>query len=137
MSYGAMGNAAVFMQAESFGVGLLPRDDVFQTHVITTQAALKRYPRSAAGCDVTTPGSIIMADRNLGLAPGANIGDEAAVFEATHGTAPKYAGQDKVNPSSVILSGDEDQLVQVGGDPVIMFLEESIITVPLSQPVGK
>ncbi len=41
----------------------------------------------------------------LGLAPGANIGDEAALFEATHGTAPKYAGQDKVNPSSVILSG--------------------------------
>jgi len=41
----------------------------------------------------------------LGLAPGANIGDAAAVFEATHGTAPKYAGQDKVNPGSVILSG--------------------------------
>ncbi len=41
----------------------------------------------------------------LGLAPGANIGDGYAVFEATHGTAPKYAGQDKVNPSSVILSG--------------------------------
>jgi len=41
----------------------------------------------------------------LGIAPGANIGDEAAVFEATHGTAPKYAGQDKVNPGSVILSG--------------------------------
>ena len=41
----------------------------------------------------------------LGLAPGANIGDIAAVFEATHGTAPKYAGQDKVNPSSVLLSG--------------------------------
>ena len=41
----------------------------------------------------------------LGLAPGANIGDQAALFEATHGTAPKYAGQDKVNPSSVILSG--------------------------------
>ncbi len=41
----------------------------------------------------------------LGLAPGANIGDSAAVFEATHGTAPKYAGQDKVNPGSVILSG--------------------------------
>ncbi|MED5463129.1 MAG: isocitrate dehydrogenase (NADP(+)) [Myxococcota bacterium] len=41
----------------------------------------------------------------LGLAPGANIGDKASVFEATHGTAPKYAGQDKVNPSSVILSG--------------------------------
>ncbi len=41
----------------------------------------------------------------LGLAPGANIGDGVAVFEATHGTAPKYAGLDKVNPGSVILSG--------------------------------
>jgi isocitrate dehydrogenase len=41
----------------------------------------------------------------LGMAPGANIGDACAVFEATHGSAPKYAGQDKVNPCSVILSG--------------------------------
>ena len=41
----------------------------------------------------------------LGLAPGGNVGDGFAVFEATHGTAPKYAGQDKINPSSVILSG--------------------------------
>jgi len=41
----------------------------------------------------------------LGLAPGGNIGDGIALFEATHGTAPKYAGQDKVNPSSLILSG--------------------------------
>ena len=41
----------------------------------------------------------------LGIAPGANIGDGYAVFEATHGTAPKYAGLDKVNPGSVILSG--------------------------------
>src|SRR5256712_7008800 len=41
----------------------------------------------------------------LGLAPGGNVGDGDAVFEATHGTAPKYAGQDKVNPGSVILSG--------------------------------
>ena len=40
----------------------------------------------------------------LGMAPGANIGDEVAVFEATHGTAPKYAGQNKVNPGSLILS---------------------------------
>jgi isocitrate dehydrogenase len=40
----------------------------------------------------------------LGIAPGANIGDKAAVFEATHGTAPKYAGQNKVNPGSLILS---------------------------------
>ncbi|WP_459922651.1 isocitrate dehydrogenase (NADP(+)) [Desulfatiferula olefinivorans] len=41
----------------------------------------------------------------LGIAPGANIGDTCAVFEATHGTAPKYAGLDKVNPTSLILSG--------------------------------
>lgn len=41
----------------------------------------------------------------LGMAPGANIGDEIALFEATHGTAPKYTGMDKVNPSSLILSG--------------------------------
>ena len=40
----------------------------------------------------------------LGIAPGANIGDAVALFEATHGTAPKYAGKDKVNPSSLILS---------------------------------
>jgi len=40
----------------------------------------------------------------LGMAPGANIGDDVALFEATHGTAPKYAGQDKVNPGSLILS---------------------------------
>ncbi len=41
----------------------------------------------------------------LGMAPGANIGDEIAVFEPTHGSAPKYAGQDKVNPTALILSG--------------------------------
>ena len=41
----------------------------------------------------------------LGMAPGANIGDKAAIFEATHGTAPKHAGLDKINPGSVILSG--------------------------------
>ena len=42
----------------------------------------------------------------IGIAPGANIGDTVAVFEATHGTAPKYAGQDKVNPGSLILSAE-------------------------------
>jgi isocitrate dehydrogenase len=41
----------------------------------------------------------------LGMAPGANIGDVTALFEATHGTAPKYANQDKVNPGSLLLSG--------------------------------
>ena len=41
----------------------------------------------------------------IGMAPGGNISDVHAVFEATHGTAPKYANQDKVNPGSLILSG--------------------------------
>jgi isocitrate dehydrogenase len=42
----------------------------------------------------------------IGIAPGANLSDDIAVFEATHGTAPKYAGQDKVNPGSLILSAE-------------------------------
>ncbi|MFA5960132.1 MAG: NADP-dependent isocitrate dehydrogenase [Tatlockia sp.] len=42
----------------------------------------------------------------IGIAPGANIGDKVAVFEATHGTAPRYAGQNKVNPGSLILSAE-------------------------------
>lgn len=42
----------------------------------------------------------------IGIAPGANIGDGVALFEATHGTAPKYAGQNKVNPGSLILSAE-------------------------------
>ena len=42
----------------------------------------------------------------IGIAPGANIGDAIALFEATHGTAPKYAGQDKVNPGSLVLSAE-------------------------------
>ena len=42
----------------------------------------------------------------IGIAPGANLSDNYAVFEATHGTAPKYAGQDKVNPGSLILSAE-------------------------------
>jgi len=42
----------------------------------------------------------------IGIAPGANLSDNIALFEATHGTAPKYAGQDKVNPGSLILSAE-------------------------------
>jgi isocitrate dehydrogenase len=65
----------------------------------------------------------------LGMAPGANIGDEAALFEATHGTAPKYAGQDKVNPCSLILSGSM-MLCHIGwheaGDLIIDGIEEAI-----------
>ena len=65
----------------------------------------------------------------LGLAPGANIGDNCAVFEATHGTAPKYAGQDKVNPGSVILSGVmmfEHLGWQKAADLIVKALEKTI-----------
>lgn len=65
----------------------------------------------------------------LGIAPGGNIGDEAAVFEATHGTAPKYAGLDKINPGSVILSGVM-MLEQMGwneaGHLIVAGLEKAI-----------
>lgn len=65
----------------------------------------------------------------LGIAPGGNIGDEAAVFEATHGTAPKYAGLDKINPGSVILSGVM-MLEQMGwneaGKLIVTGLEKAI-----------
>ena len=65
----------------------------------------------------------------IGIAPGANIGDPYAVFEATHGTAPKYAGQDKVNPGSLILSA-EMMLRHLGwfeaADLVVNSLEQAI-----------
>lgn len=65
----------------------------------------------------------------LGMAPGANIGDNCAIFEATHGTAPKHAGLDRINPGSVILSGvmmlefmgwnEAAQLIQTGMEKAI------------------
>ncbi len=65
----------------------------------------------------------------LGMAPGANMSDEVAFFEATHGTAPKYAGQDKVNPGSLILSGVM-MLEHLGWNPaakkVVAALEKTI-----------
>ncbi|HIJ75327.1 MAG TPA: isocitrate dehydrogenase (NADP(+)) [Deltaproteobacteria bacterium] len=61
----------------------------------------------------------------LGMAPGANIGDNAAVFEATHGTAPKYAGLDKVNPGSLILSGVM-MLEHMGWTEAAVLIKEAI-----------
>ncbi len=65
----------------------------------------------------------------IGIAPGANIGDGVALFEATHGTAPKYAGQDKVNPGSLILSA-EMMLRHLGwteaADLIIQSMEKAI-----------
>jgi isocitrate dehydrogenase len=61
----------------------------------------------------------------LGIAPGANIGDGYAVFEATHGTAPKYADKDVINPGSVILSGV--MLLQfIGWEEAAQLIEESL-----------
>ncbi|MDP1539862.1 MAG: NADP-dependent isocitrate dehydrogenase [Moraxellaceae bacterium] len=65
----------------------------------------------------------------IGIAPGANLGGSVAMFEATHGTAPKYAGQDKVNPGSIILSA-EMMLRHMGwneaADLIIKGVEKSI-----------
>jgi isocitrate dehydrogenase len=65
----------------------------------------------------------------LGMAPGANIGEEVAVFEATHGTAPKYANLDKINPGSLILSGVmmlEHLGWQEAADLVVQGLESAV-----------
>jgi len=66
----------------------------------------------------------------IGIAPGANLSDEVAFFEATHGTAPKYAGQDKVNPGSLILSA-EMMLRHLGwreaADLIIASMEAAIV----------
>ena len=65
----------------------------------------------------------------LGMAPGANIGDRVALFEATHGTAPKYAGMNKVNPTSLILSGVmmfEYMGWQEAADAVIEGIERTV-----------
>jgi isocitrate dehydrogenase len=66
----------------------------------------------------------------IGIAPGANLSDDVAVFEATHGTAPKYAGQDKVNPGSLILSA-EMMLRHLGwreaADLIVSSMEATIL----------
>jgi isocitrate dehydrogenase (NAD+) len=64
----------------------------------------------------------------LGVAPGANIGTEAAVFEATHGSAPKYTGQNKVNPTAMILSG-KLMLDHLGERDAAQRLEDAVASV--------
>jgi isocitrate dehydrogenase (NAD+) len=64
----------------------------------------------------------------LGVAPGANIGTDVAVFEATHGSAPKYKGQNKVNPTAMILSGML-MLRHLGEDAAAQRLEDSVAAV--------
>jgi len=66
----------------------------------------------------------------IGIAPGANLSDSVAMFEATHGTAPKYAGQDYVNPGSIVLSA-EMMLRHLGwveaADLIIQGMEKAIL----------
>ncbi len=76
----------------------------------------------------------------LGMAPGANIGDRCAVFEATHGSAPKYTGLDKVNPGSLILSGVEMLKYMGWKEPanliakaMIETIKEKIVTYDLAR----
>ncbi|GAB4563134.1 MAG: NADP-dependent isocitrate dehydrogenase [Haliangiales bacterium] len=78
----------------------------------------------------------------LGMAPGGNIGDDAAVFEATHGTAPKYAGQDKVNPGSLILSAalmlehmGWDEAAKLIYDGVTLAIEQKRVTYDLERQI--
>ncbi|WP_428266564.1 isocitrate dehydrogenase (NADP(+)) [Haliangium sp.] len=78
----------------------------------------------------------------LGMAPGGNIGDDAAVFEATHGTAPKYAGQDKVNPGSLILSAalmlehmGWDEAAKLVYDGVTRAIENKTVTYDLERQI--
>jgi isocitrate dehydrogenase len=98
---------------EALGAGAAPRGTVIVKDRIADSMFQQVLLRPAEYSVLATPNlnGDYLSDAcaaqvgGLGLAPGANIGDGAAIFEATHGTAPKYAGQDKVNPGSVILSG--------------------------------
>ena len=92
---GARADAVIIKDriADSMFQQLLLRPDEYS--VIATPNLNGDYVSDAAAAQVG----------GLGIAPGGNVGDGVAVFEATHGTAPKYANLDKVNPGSVILSG--------------------------------
>ena len=103
--------------ADSMFQQILLRPDEYS--VIATPNLNGDYISDAAAAEVG----------GLGIAPGGNVGDGVAVFEATHGTAPKYAGLDKINPGSVILSGvmmlehlgwdDAAKLIVRGMEPTI------------------
>ena len=76
----------------------------------------------------------------LGFAPGANLGDDIAIFEAVHGSAPKYAGKNVINPSAVLLSGtmmlrhlDEFAAAQAIENALMVTLEEGVYTRDVSQ----
>jgi len=103
--------------ADSMFQQILLRSDEYE--VIATPNLNGDYISDAAAAQVG----------GLGMAPGANMGDSVSMFEATHGTAPKYANQDKVNPSSVILSGVmmlEHLGWQEAADSIVRAMEATI-----------
>jgi len=78
----------------------------------------------------------------LGVAPGANIGDDVAIFEPTHGSAPKYAGKDMINPTSFILSGalmfrylGHDKVADLIEDAVEKTIQSKIVTYDLARNI--
>jgi isocitrate dehydrogenase len=99
--------------ADSMFQQLLLRPDEYD--VIATPNLNGDYISDAAAAQVG----------GLGMAPGANLSYSTAIFEATHGTAPKYAGQDKVNPGSVILSGVM-MFEYIGWDKVGKIIEKAL-----------
>ena len=98
-------------------------------HAAGAEARALRRARAARTSTATSsatcaPGSI----GGLGVAPGANIGADAAVFEPVHGSAPKYAGQDKVNPTALLRSGVL-LLEHLGEDAAARRMEDAIAAV--------
>jgi isocitrate dehydrogenase len=92
--YGSGGIVIKDVIADAFLQQILLRPDEYD--VIATLNLNGDYISDALAAEVG----------GIGIAPGANLSDSVAMFEATHGTAPKYAGQDKVNPGSLLLSGE-------------------------------
>jgi len=98
-------------------------DNMFQQILTRTEEYQIIVTPNLNGDYISDEGAALVG--GLGMAPGANIGDYVAVFESTHGTAPKYAGQDKVNPSSLILSAAM-MLEYMGWKEAATLIEEGI-----------
>ena len=90
-----------------------------QGHEVAQQAALE------LGYKLIDDSALAAQVGGIGIAPGANLSDTVAIFEATHGTAPKLAGQDKANPCSLALSG-EMLLRYIGWDEAADILINAI-----------
>jgi isocitrate dehydrogenase len=112
-------------------------------HIIIDNCAhqLARFPEQFEVIVTSNMNGDILSDLTsglvggLGFAPGANLGDEVAIFEAVHGSAPKYAGKNVINPSAVLLSGtmmlrhlDEFAAAQAIENALIVTLEQGIYT---------